>query len=62
MMDMRIFPFLVVASLAFLACESRTASPLVDAESPLASRLGGKTFVTGFGGRCETYRQRSQQK
>ena len=43
-MDMRIFPFLVIASLALLACESRTASSGVDAE---ASRPGGKTFVTG---------------
>ncbi len=43
-MDMRIFPFLVIASLTLLACESRTASAVVDAE---ASRPGGKTFVTG---------------
>ncbi len=43
---MRVFPFLVAASLAFLACESRSV-PTGDAESPLLSRPGGKAFVTG---------------
>ncbi|HZH74456.1 MAG TPA: S8 family serine peptidase, partial [Archangium sp.] len=37
----------MAASLALLACESRTASTGVDAEAPLPSRPGGKTFVTG---------------
>ncbi|HLM46312.1 MAG TPA: S8 family peptidase, partial [Myxococcaceae bacterium] len=37
----------MAASLALLACESRTASAGVDAEAPLPSRPGGKTFVTG---------------
>ncbi|HYO51964.1 Ig-like domain-containing protein [Archangium sp.] len=44
---MRVFPFLVVASLAFLACDSRTSSGTAEAETPLFSRPGGKAFVSG---------------
>ncbi|ATB44312.1 hypothetical protein CYFUS_009799 [Cystobacter fuscus] len=44
---MRIFPFLLAASLTFLACDPQTSPSAVDAESPRLSLPGGKAFVAG---------------